>query len=158
MKRLESLFATAAALALFAMMALTFADVVGRKFFDNSLTGAVELTEIFMLMMIFIALPLASRAGEHIAFDLFDRLLPAAVLRWQKVLSNALTALIFSGAAWVVFVRAARTMEFGDVTATLAIRIGPFHYLVGVMLVLTALIHLHLGWREWRQRRSEEPA
>ena len=48
MKRIESLFATVAALALFAMMALTFADVVGRKFFDNSLTGAVELTEIFM--------------------------------------------------------------------------------------------------------------
>ena len=83
MKRLESLFATVAALALFGMMALTFADVIGRKFFDNSLTGAVELTEIFMMLMIFFALPLASLAGEHIAFDLLDRSLPSVVLRWM---------------------------------------------------------------------------
>ena len=62
MKRLEPLFAAVSALALFAMMVLTFADVIGRKFFDNSLPGAVELTEIFMTLMIYFALPLASLA------------------------------------------------------------------------------------------------
>ena len=38
-----------AAAALFAMMTLTFVDVVGRKFFDNSIIGSVELTELMML-------------------------------------------------------------------------------------------------------------
>ncbi len=95
MKRLQVLFGLVAATALFAMMALTFADVVGRKFFDHSLPGAVELTEIFMMLMIFFALPLASIAGEHIVFDLLDRVLPARVLQWQKLLSHGLTALIF---------------------------------------------------------------
>lgn len=150
MKRLESLFATVAALALFAMMILTFADVVGRKLFDNSLTGAVELTEIFMMLMIYFALPLASLAGEHIVFDLLDRLLPASALRWQRSISHALTALVMLGAAWVVSLRAARTMEYGDVTATLEIRLGPFHYLVAVMLAVTAMAH---AWEAWRARR-----
>jgi len=63
MKRLESFFATVSGIALFAMMALTFADVIGRKFVGNSLPGAVELTEIFMVLMIYFALPLASIAG-----------------------------------------------------------------------------------------------
>lgn len=147
MKRLESLFAIVAAIALFAMMALTFADVVGRKFFDNSLTGAVELTEVFMMMMIFFALPLASLTGEHIVFDLLDRSLPAALLRWQKRLSHGLTAVIFLGAAGVVSQRAARTWEYGDVTATLEIRLGPFHYMVAVLLAVTALAHAWLAWR-----------
>jgi TRAP-type transport system small permease protein len=150
MKRLESLFATVAGLALFAMMALTFADVVGRKFFDNSLTGAVELTEIFMIVMIYFALPLASLVGEHVVFDLLDRFLPAAVQRWQQALSHGLTATILLGAGWVVSQRAARTMEYGDVTATLEIRLGPFHYMVAIMLLLTALVHAGLALRAWR--------
>ena len=97
MKRLESFFATIAGIALFAMMALTFADVIGRKFVGNSLPGAVELTEIFMVLMIYFALPLASIAGEHIVFDLLDRMLPPALLRWQKSLSHGLTALDLPG-------------------------------------------------------------
>ncbi len=151
MKRIESLFATVAALALFAMMALTFADVVGRKFFDNSLTGAVELTEIFMTLMIYFALPLASLVGEHIVFDLLDKVLPAALLRFQKVASHSLTALILFGAAWIVRERAARTMDYGDMTATLEIKLWPFHGMIAVMLVVTAVVHVWLAWRSMKQ-------
>lgn len=147
MKRIESLFATVASLALFAMMFLTFADVVGRKFFDNSLTGAVELTEIFMTLMIYFALPLASLAGEHIVFDLLDRVLPRILLKWQKTISNALTALILFGGAWIVSERAARTVEYGDITATLEIKLWPFQYLIAVMLVVTAVVHVALALR-----------
>lgn len=147
MKRLSSLFAGVAALALFAMMLLTFADVVSRKFLGGSVTGAVELTELAMLTMIFFALPLASLAGEHIVFDLLDRALPAALLRWQQALAHALTGLIFGGAAWVVWQRSWRTAEMGDVTATLEIRLAPFHQMVAAMLLITALVHLALAVR-----------
>lgn len=152
MKRLESFLATVAGIALFAMMALTFADVIGRKFLGNSLPGAVELTEIFMVLMIYFALPLASMAGEHIVFDLLDRTLPRELLRWQKALSHGLTALIFFGAAWVVAQRAARSLEYGDTTATLQISLWPFHYLIAAMLVITALVHAWLTWREAHQK------
>lgn len=147
MKRLEFLFGAVASLALFAMMLLTFADVFSRKFLGNSITGAVELTELAMLVMIFCALPLASLAGEHIVFDLLDRVLPAALVRWQQVASHGLTALVFGGAAWVVWLRALRTADMGDTTATLVIRIAPYQQLVAVLLVLTALVHALLAWR-----------
>lgn len=154
MKRIESLFGTVAALSLFAMMALTFADVVGRRFFDNSLTGAVELTEIFMVLMIYFALPLASLAGEHIVFDLLDRLLPGTLLRWQKVASHGLTAAILFGAAWIVRGRAARTMEYGDTTATLEIALWPLHGLVAMMLAVTGVAHAWMAWRSVEQGRG----
>lgn len=147
MKRIESLFATVAAVALFAMMLLTFADVVGRKFFDNSLTGAVELTEIFMTLMIYFALPLASLAGEHIVFDLLDRALPRTLLKWQKAISHGLTALILFGGAWIVSQRAARTLEYGDMTATLEIRLWPFQYLIAGMLIVTGIVHVFMATR-----------
>ena len=156
MKRLPSLFAVVAACALFAMMLLTFADVFSRKFLGNSITGAVELTELFMLVMIFFALPLASLASEHIVFDLLDRVLPAAVLRWQQTLAHVVAALAFGGGAWIVLQRAQRTAEFGDFTSSLEIRLAPFHYLVSVMLALTALAHAWLAWR--RRDAGGDPA
>lgn len=158
MKRLPSMFAAVTAIALFAMMLLTFADVVGRKIVGNSLPGAVELTEIFMMLMIFFALPLASLAGEHIVFDLLDRVMPPRALAWQKVVSHALSGLIMLGASWVVAQRAARTMEFGDTTARLEIRLGPFHWMIAVMLVVTAIAHVWLAWRSRPSHEQEGPA
>ncbi|MBI3154632.1 MAG: TRAP transporter small permease [Burkholderiales bacterium] len=154
MNRLASLFGAVAAVALFAMMALTFADVFSRKFLGNSIVGAVELTELFMLTMIYFALPLASRAGEHIVFDLLDRVIPASLQRWQQSLANLLTAAIFGAAAWIVSERAARTAEYGDTTPSLEIVLWPFHRMVAAMLVVTALAHLGLAWRALRR----EPA
>ncbi len=148
MKRIESLFSSISALALFVMMWLTVVDVVGRKFFDNSLTGAVELTEIVMTITIFFALPVTSRAGEHIVFDLLDRVLPAGLRRWQGALSQAMTGVALLAAAWVVGGRAARTVEYGDVTAQLAIPLGYLQWLVAAMLVVTAGVHLFFSGRE----------
>lgn len=154
MKRLQNLFATIASVALFAMMVLTFADVIGRKFFDNSLTGAVELTEIFMMAMIFFSLPLVSIHGEHIVFDLLDRTLTSVQLKWQRALSHLLTSVIFGGAAWVVSTRATRTLAYGDETATLGIKLWPFHWMISALLVVTALAHLWLFWRDLSAKRS----
>lgn len=155
MKRLNSLFSGVSALALFAMMLLTFADVFARKFLPSSITGAVELTELLMMVMIFFALPLASIAGEHIVFDLLDRVVPQAVLRWQHRISHALTALIFGGAAWLVWMRAMRTLSQGDQTSALEIKIAPYQFGAAVMLALTALTHLVLAWRAQAQIRDE---
>jgi len=152
LKRLTSAISIVAAASLFAMMLLTFADVIGRKLLGNSIVGAVELTELCMLVMIFMALPLASLAGEHIVFDLLDRYLPARVLHLQMALAHAVSAAIFGGAAWLVWVRSVRTYSMGDVTARLEIGLGPFHRMVAAMLLITALVHVALIVREWRRR------
>lgn len=141
-------------MALFAMMLLTFADVFSRKFLGNSITGAVELTELGMLMMIFCALPLASMASEHVVFDLFDRLLPASWVQAQEAVANLLTALIFTGAAWIIWLRALRTADMGDTTATLVIRLAPFQQAVAVLVLLAAVAHALLAWRGLRASGS----
>lgn len=147
MKRLSSLLAGVSAVTLFAMMLLTFTDVFARKFLPSSVTGAVELTELLMMVMIYSALPLASIAGEHIVFDLLDRVVPQAVLRWQHRISHGITALIFGGAAWLVWSRAVRTLAQGDQTSALEIKIAPYQYMAAVMLALTALMHAWLAWK-----------
>ena len=131
--------------ALFAMMTLTFLDVVGRKLLSHSIVGSVELTEMMMLALIFAGMPLASLAGEHVVFDLLDTLLPERVKRWQALISNLLCTFLVGVAAWFVFKRAMRTDAMGDTTAQLIVPLAPFHYAAAALLVLCALMHLYLA-------------
>ena len=64
-------FANIAALILIGLVALTCADVIGRYFFSNPVTGAVELVRICMAGIIFFSFPLMFLRNDHIIVDLF---------------------------------------------------------------------------------------
>lgn len=130
------------AIALFTIMWLTLIDVTGRKFFDHSLPGGLELTEILMVIVIFGALPLVSWRGEHVVFDSLDHLMPAWLKDLQNRLVELISALTFAGLAWLMTQRAERFTEYGDTTVYLQVSIAPVAWLMAVLLLLTALVHL----------------
>jgi TRAP-type C4-dicarboxylate transport system permease small subunit len=133
-----------AALALFAIMMLTFVDVGGRKLFDTSLPGALELTELLMVAVIFAALPLVSLRGEHVTFDSLDIFLPADVRRVQQALVDLVVAAMLVFLAWLMWDHAGKMAEYGDVTNRLRIPLYPFVYAMSAMCALSALVHLLL--------------
>ncbi len=135
-----------AALALFAIMALTLADVTGRKLAAASLPGSLELTELLMVAVIFAALPLVSAHRGHVVFDSLDALLPRRLRRAQQVSVELLSAALVAGLAWLMGQKGAQMQEAGDVTAQLHIAQGPFVYAMGALLGLTALVHLLLAF------------
>jgi TRAP-type transport system small permease protein len=144
---LAALAGTIAALTLFAIMLLTLVDVTGRKFFSHSLPGALELTELLMVTVIFAALPLVSLRSEHVVFDSLDRWLPAWALRWQQALVNLLCAALLAGLSFVMWQKAVQMAEFGDTTAQLKLTLAPFVQGMSVLLGITAAVHLLLVWR-----------
>jgi len=144
---LERCLGWIAGASLFGMMALTFVDVLCRKFFDTSIPGSLEVTELLMFGVIFAGLPLTSLRGEHVLFDLLDHFLPEALRRVQGLLSHLICTALLAGGAWLVFVRAARTAEQGDTTAQLQLALAPWYYAAGVLIALTALMHLVLAFR-----------
>jgi TRAP-type C4-dicarboxylate transport system permease small subunit len=146
-RTLERLLGWIAGASLFGMMALTFVDVLGRKLFDHSIPGSLEVTELLMFGVIFAGLPLTSLRGEHVLFDLLDHLLPQALRSIQGALSNLICTALLSGGAWLVFVRAGRTADQGDTTAQLQLPMAPWYYAAGVLILLTALMHLFLAFR-----------
>jgi TRAP-type C4-dicarboxylate transport system permease small subunit len=147
MRRLETLLGIGAGAALFLMMLLTFMDVVGRKLAGGSIPGAVELTELLMLLVIFVGLPLTSLRGEHVVFDLLDALLPAGAKRFQHFIAHLVCIVTLLGAAWLVEGRALRAAQEGDRTAQLALPVTVPYQLTALMLLVTAFMHLHLLWR-----------
>ena len=141
-KLLVSLCGLLAALALFGIISLTFADVMGRKFFSGSIPGALELTEILMVVVIFTSLPLVALAGEHVVFDSLDRWLPAPLQRTQQAVMELFSAAAMAGLAWLMWGKAGDLLSYGETTAQLKMPLGVFVYAMSVLLALAAVAHL----------------
>ncbi|MCU0813487.1 MAG: TRAP transporter small permease [Burkholderiaceae bacterium] len=141
---LNTLCGTLAAVALFAIMLLTFVDVGGRKFLDTSLPGALELTEMLMVVVIFAGLPLVSLRGEHVTFDSLDPFIPRAVRLVQHLVVDLLCAAMLLFIAWLMWTKAGQLVEYGDVSARLKIPVAPFVYAMSVLCAVTAAVHLLL--------------
>jgi TRAP-type C4-dicarboxylate transport system permease small subunit len=138
----EAVLGVAASAILFAMMLLTFVDVVARYVFNRPVRGAFEVTELMLLVLIFAGLPLVSYADEHVTMDFIDRLVGrttrARLERGVHVVTTAIMLLL----AWLVWLKADRIWGYRDATDVLRIVYGPFVYFMAVMIGLTGLIHL----------------
>jgi TRAP-type transport system small permease protein len=143
-KLLETACGLLAGTALFAIMALTFFDVGGRKLLEHSIPGSLELTELLMVVVIFGALPLVSMRGEHVLFDSLDSHLPETVLRVQSAVVHLLIGAAMLGLAYLMFKTGQQFAINGDTTAQLKIAKAPFIYGMGVLCATTGLVHLGL--------------
>ena len=143
-KALELACAFVSALALFAIMFLTFFDVLGRKFADHSIPGSLEMTEMLMVVVIFASLPLVSLRGEHVLFDSLDPYLPDRVLRAQKAVVHAVLAVLMLALAVLMWKTGGDFAASGETTAQLLIPKAPFIYGMALMCGLAGLVHAGL--------------
>ena len=134
-----------AATALFGIMWLTVVDVIGRKFFSNSVPGGLELTEIMMVCVIFAALPLVSWRGEHVVFDTFDRMISPRVRALQIRVVHMLCALVFAWLSWLMVLKAVRFASYGETTSYLLLPLYPVSGGMALLLLATAGVHLALS-------------
>jgi TRAP-type C4-dicarboxylate transport system permease small subunit len=146
-KLVETVCGLLAAVALFAIMALTFFDVGGRKLLSNSITGSLELTELLMVVVIFAALPLVSIRGEHVVFDSLDHYLPAGLRKIQRTIMQAICAAALLALGWLMWQTGGQYLETGETTAQLKILKAPFIYGMAVLCAVAGLIHLRLMFR-----------
>ncbi len=141
-RRVEALLGVAASAVLFAMMVLTFVDVVARYVFNRPVRGAFEVTELMLLVLIFAGLPLVSYADEHATMDFIDRLLGPRGQRAVRAIVHVLCAAMLFLLTWLVWRKADRIWGYRDATDVLRIVYGPFVYFMAVTIGLTGVIHL----------------
>ena len=141
-RRVEALLGVAAAAILFAMMVLTFVDVVARYLFSRPVRGAFEVTELMLVVLIFAGLPLVSYADEHAAMDFIDRLLSPRRQRLLLAAVHVICAAVLFLLAWLVWLKADKIWAYRDATDVLRILYGPFVYFMALMIALTGVIHL----------------
>jgi len=123
----------ASALVLFALMAMTCIDVVGRYFFNSPLDGATELTQLMMGLIVFAVLPTVCYREEHVSVDLLDLWMPPSWINARQIVLNLLMAVMMIFVAWRVWISATFMAEYGDTTEFLAIPYAPITYFIAVM-------------------------
>lgn len=121
------------ALCLLAMVALTVVDVAGRYFLNAPLSGGYEISEILMGLTVFAALPLASRAENHLAIGLLTDRLQGNRRRLHRIVILAISALGLGFIGWRMTVQAG--IMYGSMASTGSLRL-PLWPVAGVMAAL----------------------
>lgn len=127
---------------LLALMFLTCVDVVGRYFFGRPITGALEMTELLLALLIFAGLPQVTVRDEHVTIDMLDAVTSPWFQAVQRFASGALMALAFGFLSYRMWLRAASLQAAGETTATLSIPMYPVVYAMSFLLGASALCGL----------------
>jgi TRAP-type C4-dicarboxylate transport system, small permease component len=135
---ISGLFRYVTAILLFALMALTCVDVIGRYFFNHPVFGGLELTEILLAGLIFSALPLVTMRSEHVVIDLFAA--PGGKLKvFQTFFANIAGALACGVLCQQMWLRGMKLARAGETTIQIKIPLDLVAYSISVLLAVTTV-------------------
>ena len=130
------------AAALFFMMCLTTADVVGRYIFNKPITGVFELNEYLVLILIFSFIGYTQSQGGHVSVDLLLSKLPAR-LGFVIDLINHLVCLVLMGVIfWMGIQKALELRSVGEVSPNLGIPDYPFVFFLALGCLIMCFEYL----------------
>ncbi|HZT47090.1 MAG TPA: TRAP transporter small permease [Hyphomicrobiaceae bacterium] len=132
----EKLAALLSGLGIFALMLLGVVHVLGRKFFDMPVYGYIDIVEIMMAFLVFLALAYTERLGGHIRMELFVSFLKG---RWLALfeLVGVVLGLLLSGVLFVYsWDHAMRAYYLGDSSIDAQIPLWPSKLVVPISLAM----------------------
>lgn len=125
---------------------LTLVDVVGRYWFDAPVRGAFEVTQLMLGALVFAALPLTTKAREHVEVDLFYFIMPPVVQGFMRFISALMSMAVLFILAWRLGVRAHELAADAAVTNALSLPFAPLAWLAAACALLSGLYALqHLS-------------
>ena len=114
------------AFSLIAIMGLTIADVVGRKFFNSPILGATEMTKLLVLIVVFSFLAYAQSHKSHVSVDIFMNIIPKKIRDYIELFNHSVCLLLMVLITWMGLEKALELRETGDATPNLGIPDYPF--------------------------------
>lgn len=137
---------TVMALFLLAMVALTFADVIGRRIVGKPIYGANDITEHLMALVVFAGLPLVTAAGTHLTIDLLDKLVNKPWMAWWRVLISVLVTAVLALVAWLFIKHGLNAARISEVSQALRVPRGPLYFYMASSCALSALAALAIAF------------
>lgn len=123
------------------LMLLVVADVAGRYFFNNPITGASELACFLVIIIVFPALAWAALTDKHVKVDLLIARFPPRV----QVIVDIITLLLTLGTYVVITWRSVlESMAVYDKTSLLRLPHAPFYWVMTVGLFIFCISILAL--------------
>lgn len=134
-----------AALAVFFLMFVGVAQIVGRTIFDFAIYGYIDWIEQASSLFAFLGIAYAQRLGSHIGMDLTMNWRPSN--RWKIELFGAVvTIVIISVLVYASFTNFLRAWSIGDSTMDIRLPTWPAKLMVPVAL---SVLWLRLALQIW---------
>jgi TRAP-type C4-dicarboxylate transport system permease small subunit len=112
--------------------------------------GAYEMTELAMVLIVFLALPYCAATGGHVAVDVLSPILDRPAFRWLNVLIHLAGAGLMAVIAWQTTLYAFASAVRGEATNMLKISQQPFQLVTAACAALFAVVLLVQAWRTLR--------
>ena len=132
--------ATVGAVCLLAIVALVTAGVVMRYAFGTPILGVNEFVQLAAIALVMASLPYCTARQEHVAVDVFERVLG----RWGRFIGDILTRCL-SGFVLAILtqravIKAFDAWEWGDATNMLRMPIWPFYAILALGAGLCVIV------------------
>jgi TRAP-type transport system small permease protein len=154
--RFLRVLALGAGAALVGLLGLVLFDVVMRYALHLPFLGAYEISELLMVLIVFLALPYCGATGGHVAVDVLAPLLDRPALRWLNALLHLAGAALMAIIAWQATLYAMGSMARGEATNMLRIVKYPFELVAAASALVFAIALLRQAWKAMRPSRQSE--
>ena len=134
--------ATASGLVLLFLAVLTFCDVFGRRFLNSPVTGTIELVEIGMALVAFLAMPRAFFLNANVSADFINNLNLGKFKTFLVIIKFVLMMSIMSLMAYATTVTSYKYMNNQRVTLDLELYFYPFYFIcsIGMWISVIAIV------------------
>ncbi len=142
MNKIFDYSAIASGLILLLLSVLTFCDVFGRRFLNSPVTGTIELVEIGMALVAFLAMPRAFFLNANVSADFINNLNLGRFKTYLIILKFILMIIIMSLMAYATTKTSLKFMSNERVTLDLELYFYPFYFIsaLGMWLSVLAII------------------
>jgi TRAP-type C4-dicarboxylate transport system permease small subunit len=134
---------TIALVALVAMSLVTVLDVAGRYLLNRPLPGALELTELLMVFLVFGAFARTEWHNGHVDVDVLVNRFPPRARALCEGAAALLSAAFWGAIAWRTWVRALDIRGAGETSTNLGLPIWPFVVVAAVGSGLFTVVLLY---------------
>ena len=134
--------ASASGLVLLALAVLTFCDVFGRIFLNSTVTGTIELVEIGMALVAFLAMPRAFFLNANVSADFINNLNLGKFKIFLVIIKFILMMFIMSLMAYATTLTSYKFMNNQRVTLDLELYFYPFYFIcsIGMWISVIAIL------------------
>jgi len=141
---------------LLGLLGLVLFDVVMRYALRLPFLGAYEMTELAMVLIVFLALPYCAATGGHVAVDVLSPILDRPGLRWLNALIHLAGAALMLAIAWQATRYALESVARGEASNMLRIPKYPFELVTAACAAIFAIVLLAHAWRALRRPPQTE--
>ena len=128
------------AIILAVMTLMTFFDVVGRYAFNRPIVGAVETTELFMGIIVYLGMAMTTQTRGHISVDLLTSNVGLRTRLLLAVFADLVSAAFVFFLSWQLWQIARRTLDNNLITQIWEVPVYPAAYIMAAASSVMVLI------------------